>query len=125
VTDRGAIEVASLREEEWIMRSMRRCSAWLVAGCLAFGASVAHAQETTTYTYDALGRVTGVVRSGGPANGTNTTYAYDPASNRTNVTVNNSPNGTPSSDGGNGATVQNARYVIVPLNGYTLIRISQ
>jgi YD repeat-containing protein len=90
------------------------------AGCAAAG--IVHAQETTTYTYDALGRVTGVSRSGGPVGGASTAYTYDPASNRTNVTVTNSPNGAPSSDSGSGATAGNARYVVVPLNGYTLIK---
>lgn len=86
--------------------------------------ALAGAQETTTYTYDAKGRVTGVVRSGGPSNGTNTAYTYDAADNRTNVTVSNSPNGN-GSDTGSGASVPNVLYVVVPLNGYTLIRISK
>jgi hypothetical protein len=60
--------------------------------------------------------VTGVSRSGGPAAGTNTAYAYDPASNRTNVTVTNSPNGTSSNGSGNGTTAATTKYVIVPLN---------
>ena len=90
------------------------------AGCTM--AAMLHAQETTSYTYDALGRVTGVNRSGGPVSGTSTAYTYDPASNRTNVTVTNSPNGSPSSDAGSGATASTARYVVVPLNGYALIR---
>lgn len=51
------------------------------------GARMALSQETSTYTYDALGRVTNVSRSGGPQDGTNTTYVYDPAGNRTNVHV--------------------------------------
>ena len=59
---------------------------------LSHGA-LAGAQEVTAYSYDALGRLSTVRRSGGPANGMATTYAYDPASNRTNVTVTNSPNG--------------------------------
>lgn len=94
----------------------------MAAGASCAAAGILHAQETTSYTYDALGRVTGVSRSGGPVSGTNTAYTYDPASNRTNVTVTNSPNGTPSSDAGSGATANTARYVVVPLNGYTLIK---
>lgn len=82
----------------------------------------AQAQESTTYTYDALGRVTAANRSGGPMNGANSGYVYDPAGNRTNVTVSNSPNGSRNTDTGSGATASTARYVIVPLNGYTLIK---
>jgi YD repeat-containing protein len=91
-------------------------------GASSLAVGVAQAQETTSYSYDALGRVTGVSRSGGPVSGTSSAYTYDPASNRTNVTVTNSPNGTSGSDGGSGATASTARYVIIPLNGYTLIR---
>ena len=93
-----------------------------LAGVLGF-AGAACAQETTTYTYDALGRVTGVAKSGGPANGTNSNYTYDAASNRTNVTVSGSPNGSGNGSGG-GASVQTTTYVVVPLNGYTLIAIT-
>ena len=45
------------------------------------------AQETTTYTYDALGRLITTSISGGPNNGTQTGTTFDPASNRTNYTV--------------------------------------
>ena len=47
----------------------------------------AYAQETTSYTYDAKGRLTVVSHAGGPANGVTSNYTYDPADNRTNVTV--------------------------------------
>lgn len=78
----------------------------------------AYAQETITYTYDELGRLTEVEKTNGPSNGEEATYAYDPAGNRTNVTVTGSPNGDGSGGGpGNG----NPYYVIVPLNGFTLI----
>lgn len=65
---------------------MRRIglTARLVLGVLSVGASHASAQQTTTYTYDALGRVTAVAQTGGPASGNGTTYHYDPAGNRTN-----------------------------------------
>ncbi len=86
----------------------------------------ADAQETKTFTYDALGRVVGTSTSGGPANGTNTTYQYDAASNRSQVTVTNSPNGNGSGvDTGSGASVSVVTYVVVPLNGYTVIRIQK
>src|SRR6266567_6282117 len=47
----------------------------------------ADASETITYTYDALGRLVTVSRSGTVNNGANANYTYDPANNRTNVTV--------------------------------------
>ena len=87
--------------------------------------SAAQAQETTTYTYDALGRVVTVQKSGGPSTGVQTTYQYDRAGNRTNVTVINAPNGAGGGDTGGGASVppSDPLYVVVPLNGYTLIRV--
>ena len=88
------------------------------------GISSALAQETTTYTYDAKGRVSGTQRSGGPSSGASTTYTYDAADNRTNVTVTNSPNGS-GNGSGNGASAPMLRYVVVPLNGYTLIAFPQ
>ena len=68
---------------------MRRIglTAWLVPGLLLIGIGHAQAQQTTTYTYDALGRVTGVLQSGGPASGNAATYSYDPAGNRTSYTA--------------------------------------
>ena len=47
--------------------------------------SVTSAAETVTYKYDARGRLVQVNHSGGPANGTQTTYTHDAASNRTQV----------------------------------------
>jgi len=91
---------------------------------LCGGISSALAQETTTYTYDAKGRVTGTQRSGGPSSGATTTYTYDGADNRTNVTVTNSPNGS-GNGSGNGASAPAMQYVVVPLNGYTLIAFAQ
>jgi hypothetical protein len=49
------------------------------------------AQETTTYTYDALGRLIASSISGGFNNGTQTGTTFDPASNRTNYSVTGSP----------------------------------
>jgi YD repeat-containing protein len=95
-----------------------------LVGFLAAGP--AQAQETKTYTYDALGRVTGVQTSGGPSSGTNAGYQYDPAGNRTNVTVSGSPNGNAGgNDPGGGASTGTTTYIVVPLNGFTLIPIQQ
>jgi YD repeat-containing protein len=46
-------------------------------------ASVAIAQETTTYSYDALGRLTGSSISGGPNDNRTTATCFDAAGNRT------------------------------------------
>jgi hypothetical protein len=98
----------------------------LIGANLAFctASAPAYAQETTTYTYDAKGRVVGVVRSGGPSSGTNTQYQYDKADNRTNVTVSGSANGTGGGTGG-GASASTTLYVVVPLNGFSLIVVQQ
>lgn len=55
----------------------------------------AYAAETVTHQYDALGRLTQSTKSGGPATGTQTTTAYDPAGNRSNQTVTGAGSGTP------------------------------
>lgn len=80
------------------------------------------AQETTSVTYDALGRVTRVEKTGGPANGVQTTYDLDPAGNRTKVKVVGSTNG--SGNPGGGATPATTVFIVVPLNGYTLIPVA-
>lgn len=100
-------------------------NALLIIACAACGLGTpAAAQETTTYTYDALGRVIGVSRSGGSSNGATTTYTYDPASNRTNVTVSGSPNGS-GNGAGSGASATTRIFVAVPLNGISLIVVNQ
>jgi YD repeat-containing protein len=53
---------------------------------LLLGAA-AQASETISYTYDALGRLVAVGRAGTVNNGASAAYTYDPANNRTNVTV--------------------------------------
>jgi YD repeat-containing protein len=50
-------------------------------------ATPAAASETITYTYDALGRLVAVSRTGTVNNGASAAYTYDPANNRTNVTT--------------------------------------
>jgi hypothetical protein len=68
---------------------------WLVLLCTALAALLVAApsiaQETVTYTYDALGRLIASSISGGPNNGTQTGTSFDPASNRTNYTVTGTP----------------------------------
>jgi hypothetical protein len=92
------------------------------------------AQETTTITYDALGRVVNVQKSGGPANGVVVNYQFDAAGNRTNVKVEGSSdeNGD-GDDGGNGngngnpgggvPAASSNSFIVVPFNGFTLLKV--
>ena len=77
----------------------------------AIAAVPASAQETTTYTYDALGRLTGSSVSGGISSGTNTAIQYDPAGNRSRYQV----------TGASDVPRPTGRVVVVPLNGFTVI----
>ncbi|MGF1548916.1 MAG: RHS repeat domain-containing protein, partial [Sphingomonadaceae bacterium] len=53
----------------------------------AIAAAAALAGETQGYVYDARGRLIEVTRSGGPADGVASSYAYDKANNRTSHAV--------------------------------------
>ena len=64
---------------------MRALAAFFILGSIV--AAPAAATETITYTYDALGRLVSVTRSGTVNNGASASYSYDPANNRTNVTT--------------------------------------
>ena len=59
----------------------------LACACIS---SIAAAADTTTYTYNALGRLTQVQIAGGPANGTQISYQYDASGNRTQYIVSGS-----------------------------------
>ncbi|MBW6527307.1 hypothetical protein KZ813_10690 [Sphingomonas sp. RHCKR7] len=79
--------------------------------------------NTTTYTYDALGRL---VQSDVTSDGATveTKVQYDPAGNRTSYTVTGAGR-TDDGDGGDGgdgaAVVRPSGVVVVPLNGFTII----
>jgi YD repeat-containing protein len=79
----------------------------------AIGAGVltspALAASTTTYSYDALGRLTKAETSGTVNNGATVTISYDAADNRVTYQV-------------VGAA---SRVVVVPLNGLTVIPIPE
>jgi len=64
----------------------------ILGASLAASYSSASANETTTYTYDALGRLIGTASTGGPASGVSKTLAYDPAGNRQQVVVTGAAN---------------------------------
>ncbi|MDQ4086901.1 MAG: hypothetical protein M3177_02635 [Pseudomonadota bacterium] len=71
---------------------MTRLRNSLLGTAAALGAATAAlAAETITYSYDARGRLTKVVRSGSVNNGVTTTYTYDKADNRTNKTTSGAP----------------------------------
>lgn len=102
---------------------MKYCSLALSVLVLALPAK-SLAQETTTYTYDARGRLIAVTRAGGPNNGVAETIAYDPADNRTNVSVTGSssaPNGGDPGSGAGAPPTSTRRFIVVPLAGFSLI----
>ncbi|CCW17471.1 hypothetical protein EBBID32_18110 [Sphingobium indicum BiD32] len=72
---------------------------------LSCASGVAHAASTTTYTYDALGRLTNASTTGTVNNGAQMSTTYDRADNRTTYQVTGSAN----------------KVVVVPLNGLTVI----
>lgn len=86
------------------MRKLLICGAAVSAAILAAGG--ARAGSTTTYTYDALGRLVQASTTGTVNNGVQMSTTYDPADNRTTYQVTGSANGP---------------IVVVPLNGLTVI----
>lgn len=65
----------------------RRVVLSLAFGAAALMADSAAGQETTTFTYDALGRLTGSATVGGPNNMRQTGTCFDRAGNRTRYDV--------------------------------------
>ncbi|MEJ7777002.1 MAG: Calx-beta domain-containing protein [Sphingomicrobium sp.] len=59
----------------------------LATSALALLPTLALASETISYSYDALGRLVQVARSGTVNDGVSSIYSYDKADNRTNLTV--------------------------------------
>ncbi len=84
----------------------------MAAAALLAGARPASAGETTTYSYDALGRLTNAAHSGSVNGGLNQAYSHDAADNRTNVTVTGSPFST------------SARVIVLPLKGMPVIPLT-
>lgn len=54
-------------------------------------ASVAHGQETVTYSYDVHGRLIATTTANGPNNGAQVAYTLDKADNRKTLTVADAP----------------------------------
>lgn len=67
----------------------------------------AHANETVTYTYDALGRLVSTSTTGTINNGVAVATTYDSTDNRTAHVV----------------TGAASKVVVVPLNGFTVIPV--
>jgi hypothetical protein len=80
---------------------------WLACCLGAMLITPAHAASTTTYTYDALGRLTNASTTGTVNNGVQMSTTYDPADNRVTYQVTGSAN----------------KVVVVPINGLTVIPI--
>ncbi|MEP3224768.1 MAG: Ig-like domain-containing protein [Parasphingorhabdus sp.] len=78
---------------------------FIAIASLAAGSS-AFATETTTYEYDAQGRLIKSSKTGGPSNGKKKCTSYDPAGNRTNQTVTSASctGGTGGGGGGGGGS---------------------
>lgn len=85
------------------MMNILRC----LTCCLSYAVLItaAQANSTTTYTYDALGRLVQSSTTGTVNNGVQISTIYDPADNRTTYKV----------------TGSGSRVVVVPLNGLTVI----
>lgn len=66
---------------------MRKAIFGTAAVAIAMLASSAFASETTTYTYDELGRLISSSNSGGPRNGKAAVTSFDPAGNRVSHAV--------------------------------------
>jgi hypothetical protein len=63
------------------MRARATFSLAVLSMAMLFGAA-SIASETTTYTYDALGRLVTSTRRGGPSSGVNMASCFDRAGNR-------------------------------------------
>lgn len=102
-----AVPTRPVRRHPASMRKGAKAVFSIFALCSMAFVSAAHASETKTYSYDALGRLVTTTTSGTVNNGATVTTGYDPADNRTSYVVTNSV----------------SKVVVVPLNGFTVIPI--
>lgn len=93
-------------------RGARRAFSGITAAMVLSASMPAAAQDTvtTTYKYDALGRLTDA-QDNCTGREVKTVYTYDKAGNRTNVTTTGAPG------------CGRSGFVVVPLNGFTIIPI--
>ena len=89
--------------------SGRRIRAVLAAALVAGMALPVLAQDTTSYTYDELGRLKTVTYG----DGVSVVYEYDAAGNRTQQVVTGSSNAPPPA----------AAVIVLPIAGFTIIPI--
>lgn len=86
----------------------------IVAASMAISAVIvaqrSDAQETTTYTYDELGRLVETDTAGGPNDAVETSLDYDDAGNRTSYEVTGSSN-----------PASNPRYLLIPVTGGRMV----
>jgi hypothetical protein len=85
----------------------------VMVACALLFAPAALAQETTTYGYDALGRLRTTSTTGGPNSGTANQAEFDRAGNRTSYTT----------TGATGTPATGIKVIVLPLNGFTVIAI--
>jgi len=113
------------------MARVKLDSLFVSASILALGlSSVAHATETVTYTYDALGRLVVGSSTGTVNNGQARSYCYDAAGNRTQIRIDAAGNTAPCATSTGSPTpsptpAPTAGFVVVPISGYTLIHYQQ
>ncbi len=118
---RWAVPNGYIRFPAVIMKGFERINACLarksIVAAVVVVANVAAlpvtAQDTTTYQYDALGRLIQSTTVGGANDGLDYQYEYDAADNRKRVTVSGS-NGTPFGSG---------KLIVLPINGFLVIPI--
>lgn len=106
------------------MVRFRACSSLLMA-LAVFPSNTAKAQETTTYTYDALGRLVTASKFGGPDSGAAHTIGYDAAGNRTNYAVTGANPATANIAIGNASVTEGGSLVFtVTRSGNTAVAAS-
>ena len=95
-------------------------SLWLIG--MALFAGPARAQSTASYTYDALGRLTGSTIVGVSTGQVVTRIGYDAAGNRvTYKVVKNSSAGAGSPQPLPAGTGNAPSAIVIPINGFTII----
>ncbi len=79
------MEIKSMLSNRTLNKMLRSSVTLIIFAASPFTA------ETTTYSYDAKGRLIQVVKSGGPVSGTVTSYEHDKIDNRKRVQTAGAP----------------------------------
>jgi len=79
--------VAARERQEWGRMKHRTYYACGALSAITLFCSPAHAAETQSFSYDALGRLVRTDTAGGPNDSLNVSTSFDPAGNRTNYSV--------------------------------------